>query len=106
MALLARETEAMVETAKATRVWMKTLPGMIEADTPAECLRKAWADWLLPVTTTLNCAHESHVKATDVLAVIISISLTPNVHHAGRFEGSRCGFDPCDNSGVGHGITP
>jgi hypothetical protein len=43
MALLARETEAMVETAKATRVWLKTLPGMIEADTPEECLRKAWA---------------------------------------------------------------
>lgn len=35
----------MVETAKATRVWLKTLPGMIEADTPEECLRKAWGDY-------------------------------------------------------------
>ncbi len=33
----------MIETAKAVRAWLRTLPGMIEASTPAECLHKAWA---------------------------------------------------------------
>ncbi len=32
----------MIETAKATREWLKSLPGMVEASTPAECLRRAW----------------------------------------------------------------
>lgn len=33
----------MVETAKATRVWFLTFPGMIETGSPEECIRKAWA---------------------------------------------------------------
>ncbi len=33
----------MIETARVTREWLKSLPGMVEADTPEECLRKAWA---------------------------------------------------------------
>ncbi len=27
---------------QAVRQWLNTLPGTVEADTPAECLRKAW----------------------------------------------------------------
>lgn len=32
----------MIETAKAVRAWLNTFPGMMEAKTPAECIRKAW----------------------------------------------------------------
>ncbi len=41
-ALTGREVRPMVETAKATRVWLLKFPGMIEASTPEECLRRAW----------------------------------------------------------------
>ncbi len=32
----------MIETARVTREWLKSLPGMVEASTPEECLRRAW----------------------------------------------------------------